>query len=113
MRADLIMAWLQQQSTRERPDTFTQTALGNRSRTLHGRGEPYISREGFLQDQLVEREFRDGLPQPLVLPLQLLQPLRLIELQAAVLAPPLNGMDGSPSSTEAVGLEDDGGELWK
>lgn len=25
--ADLIRAWLQQQSTRERPDTFTQTAI--------------------------------------------------------------------------------------
>jgi hypothetical protein len=42
--ADLIMAWLQPQSTRERPDTFTQTALGICSSPLHGRGEPYISR---------------------------------------------------------------------
>ena len=37
------MAWLQQQPTRERPDTFTQTALGISSRPLHGRGEPYIT----------------------------------------------------------------------
>ncbi len=89
MHADLIMAWLQQQSTRERPDTFTQTALCNCPRPLHRRREPYISREGFLQDQLVEREVGNGLPQPIILPLKFLEPLRLVELQAAVLAPPL------------------------
>lgn len=71
---------------------------------MHGRGEPYISREGFLQDQLVQRELGDGLLQPLVLPLKLLQPLRLVELQAAVFTPPLDGMDGSPSLIEALGL---------
>jgi len=30
MRADLIMAWLQQQLARERPDTFAQTVLVRR-----------------------------------------------------------------------------------
>ena len=83
------MAWLQQQSIRERPDTFAQTALGNRSRTLHRRGEPYISREGFLQDQLVQRELGDGLLQPLVLAFEILQPFGLVEFQSAVLPAPL------------------------
>jgi len=90
------MAWLQPQPTRERPDTFTQTALGNCSRPLHGRGEPYISRQGFLQDLFVERQLRNSLLKPLVLALEFLEPLGLINLQAAVPAPPLNGMDCSP-----------------
>jgi len=104
-------------STVRRPHTHAapirEDASVRDQRTLASEKGSVFSREGFLQDQLVEREFRDGLPQPLVLPLQLLEPLRLIELQAAVLAPPLNGMDGSPSSTEAVGLGDYGGGLWK
>ena len=41
----------------------------------------------FLQDELVEGEVRDGLPQPGILKLQLLQPLHLVQLQAAVLLP--------------------------
>ena len=35
------MAWLQQQSTRERPDTFRQLSSSSRLRTLQ-RGGPYI-----------------------------------------------------------------------
>ena len=92
------MAWLQQQSTRERPDTFTQTALDIRSCPLHGRGEPYISLGGLGEDHLIERQVRDGLAQALVLLLELLHPLHLVELQPAELTPPANGMDGSPSS---------------
>ena len=42
MRADLVMAWLQQQPTRERPDTFRRTAVVVPPRTLHGRGGSYI-----------------------------------------------------------------------
>ena len=34
MRAHLIMAWLQQQPTRERPDTFTQAASDSRTKDL-------------------------------------------------------------------------------
>jgi len=49
-----------------------------------GKGSEF-SRQRFLQDQLVERELRDRLLEPLVLAFQLLEPLRLIHLQAAVL----------------------------
>ena len=42
MRAHLIMAWLQPQSTRERPDTFTQTAFDSSQEPLQRRGGPYI-----------------------------------------------------------------------
>jgi hypothetical protein len=42
MRAHLIMAWLQQQLTRERPDTFTQAASDSRTKDLARRGGPYI-----------------------------------------------------------------------
>jgi hypothetical protein len=34
MRAHHIMAWLQQQSTRERPDTFAQAASDSRTKNL-------------------------------------------------------------------------------
>jgi hypothetical protein len=36
MRADLIMAWLQQQLARERPDTFAQTGLVRRYEACKG-----------------------------------------------------------------------------
>jgi len=38
-----------------------------------------------LQDELVQGEVRDGLPEPGILKLQLLQPLHLIQFQPAVL----------------------------
>ena len=44
-----------------------------------GKGSVF-SRQSFLQDQLVEREFRHRLLQPLVLALKFLQALRLIHL---------------------------------
>jgi hypothetical protein len=44
------MAWLQQQSTRERPDTFTQLSPSSCPRTLHGRGGPYIFCSDFLHN---------------------------------------------------------------
>ena len=53
--ADLIVAWLQPQPARERPNTFTQTALGTCLRPLHGRGEPYISADDVLKHLFVER----------------------------------------------------------
>jgi len=52
-RADLIMAWLQQQSTRERPDTFTQLSPLSWPRTLHGRGGPYVFCD-LLEHRIVE-----------------------------------------------------------
>src|SRR6185312_13947766 len=52
-----------------------------------GKGSVF-SRQSFLQDLLVERQLRNSYLQPLVLALELLQPLGLINLQAAVLAPP-------------------------
>jgi len=43
MRAHLIMAWLQQQSTRERPDTFIcKLSSFDAQRSLQCRGGPYI-----------------------------------------------------------------------
>jgi hypothetical protein len=36
--AHLIMAWLQEQFTRERPDTFTQTAFDSSQEPLQRRG---------------------------------------------------------------------------
>jgi len=88
-RADLIMAWLQPQPTRERPDTFRQTALGNCSRPLHGRGEPYISLDDVLQHLLVERQIRHDPLQAPVLLLELAQPLHLTRHQAGVFLIPI------------------------
>jgi hypothetical protein len=39
MRADLIMAWLQQQLARERPDTFRRTAVVRTTKTLARAGQ--------------------------------------------------------------------------
>ena len=47
-----------------------------------------VSPRRFLQDQLVQRQIRHRLAQPGILDLQLLQPLHLVELHAAILAPP-------------------------
>jgi len=83
------MAWLQQQPTRERPDTFTQTVVVTCLRTLHGRGGPYISADDVLQHLLVERQVDDDLLQPAVLFLKLTQSLHLRRHQAGVLLPPI------------------------
>src|SRR5690606_19933139 len=54
-----------------------------------GRGSE-VSRGGLFQDQLLERQVRHSLAQPVVLFLELLQPLYLVTLQAAeLLAPPI------------------------
>ena len=71
VRADLIMAWLQQQPTRERPDTFTQLSSSSRPRTLHGRGGPYISAQCVLKHLLVEAQIGHDPPQLVVLVLEL------------------------------------------
>src|SRR5690606_1816095 len=52
-----------------------------------GKGSVF-SRERLLQDQLVERQFGNGLLQAVVLTFEILEPLGLIELQPAVLTPP-------------------------
>ena len=49
MRADLIMAWLQQQPTRERPDTFRRTAVVSTTKTLARAGQVIHFSQGFLQ----------------------------------------------------------------
>ena len=56
MRAHLIMAWLQQQSTRERPDTFTQTAFDSSQEPLRRRGGPYIFGRSAQQSRPAERK---------------------------------------------------------
>src|SRR5215467_5160192 len=83
------MAWLQQQSTRERPDTFTQLSSSSRPRTLHGRGGPYIFCQQVLQRRIVEHGVRQKLLQPGVLALQPLQALGLRDLKPAVLGLPI------------------------
>ncbi len=40
------------------------------------------------QDELVQSQIRDGLPQPLALELKLLEPLHLVGLQATILLAP-------------------------
>lgn len=51
-----------------------------------------VSRGGLAKDQLLERQIRDRLAQPLVLLLKILQPLHLVALQAAeFLAPAVIG----------------------
>ena len=67
-----------------------------------------VSLCGLCQDQLVQRQIRHRSPEPGVLGLQLLQPLHLVALQAAILIPPSNGMDGSPSTIQAESLEEEG-----
>ena len=52
------MAWLQQQLTRERPDTFTQTAPDRNPNPLQRRGGPYIFSQDVLQHRLVQRQIR-------------------------------------------------------
>jgi hypothetical protein len=83
------MAWLQQQSTRERPDTFTQLSSSSHPRTLHGRGGPYIFCEYVLQCRVVEHGVRLQLLQPGVLALQPLQALGLGDLEPALLGLPV------------------------
>src|SRR5262249_5447516 len=52
-----------------------------------------VSLGGLFQDQLVQRQISHCPLQPGVLPLKLLQPLRLIQLQTAILgAPPIIGL---------------------
>jgi hypothetical protein len=88
-RADLIMAWLQRHSTRERPDTFTQLSSSSCPRTLHGRGGPYIFCQQVLQRRIVEHGVRQELLQPGVLVLQPPQALGLRDLKPTVLGLPV------------------------
>src|ERR1700730_16392298 len=69
-----------------------RSETGSRERTCatHARFREglSISPEGFLQDQLVERQLRHRPLEPAVLLLHFLEALGLVELQTAVLAPP-------------------------
>ena len=89
MRAHLITAWLQQQSTRERPDTFTQLSPKRTSKTLQRRDGPYIFCQKILQRRIVEHRVGQQLLQPSVLALHRLQALRLGDLEPAVLGLPV------------------------
>jgi|GEM_PF-3108235 len=88
--ADLIMARLQPQPTRERPDTFMQLESSSaRCRVpLHGRGGPYILSQKVFQSGIVERRFCQ-MPFPLrVLVFQRLQPLGVRYVHAAEFGSP-------------------------
>ena len=60
-----------------------------------------VSLGGFLQNQLIQRQISDSSSQPQILPLELLEAPCLLDLQAAVLLAPTNGMDGSPSTASS------------
>ena len=83
----LRRAWLSNDSTRATlRDIQARTDVLN-ARPLAGKGLVF-SLESFLQDQLVQRQLGYRLLQALVLAFEILETLSLIELQAAVLAPP-------------------------
>ena len=102
------MAWLQQQLTRERPDTFTQTAPDRNPNPLQRRGGPYIFSQDVLQHRLVQRQIRHHTLQLRVLVLKLLQPPDLAHTHAGIDFLPSNGMDGSPSTIQAESLQEEG-----
>ena len=66
------------------------------------------ARGSLFQDQLLERQVRHSLAQPVVLFLKLLEAFHLIALQATKLLAPPNGMDGSPSTSQAESLQEEG-----
>src|SRR5690606_26026220 len=70
----------------KRSDTENFARHGRRTAD-DGRGSE-VSRGGLFQDQLLERQVRHSLAQPVVLFLELLQPLHLVTLQAAELLAP-------------------------
>src|SRR6185369_16009370 len=73
-----------------------------RHRRAGARGSE-VSPGGLLQDQLVEREIRDGLAQARILGLQRLHALDLVRLQAAVLLAPAIVRDlGDPNRADRV-----------
>src|SRR5690606_14235411 len=71
-----------------------QTAPRRRTSPRHGRRSDgdgrgsIVSRGSLFQDQLLEREVRHSLAQPVILFLEFFQPLHLIALQAAELLAP-------------------------
>jgi len=75
------LTWLTQARRRAGLRTFSAIASRSPRRRRYSRG-------GLARDQLLEREVRNGLPQPLVLLLQLLEPFHLVGLQPAELLPP-------------------------
>jgi len=82
------MAWLQPQSTRERPDTFMQLESSfTMSRTLHGRGGPYILSQKVFQSGIVEHCIGQEPLQLRVLVFQRLQPLGFGYVHAARISP--------------------------
>jgi hypothetical protein len=88
-----------------RPDARRSTELAGRARCTHGgaRGS-VVSPCRLPQDELVEGEVRDGLSQPGILQFKLLQPLDLVQLQAAVLlTPPVIGHLGHPDLPHSAG----------
>lgn len=70
------MAWLENQPTRERPDTFTQTGMSS-GRTLHRRGETYISLDDVLKHFPVQGQIGNSFLEPVILVFQLSQAFHL------------------------------------
>ena len=65
---------------------------------------PVVGSVGLLQDQLVQRQVGDGLPQSAVLQFEFFQPLNLIELQAAeLIAPAMVGHLAHADRADRVG----------
>ena len=98
----LRRTWLSDDSARA---TFRDIGVNGRAQRTPACGKGLVfSLESFLQDQLVERQLGHGLLQPIVLAFEILQALGLVELQAAILAPPaivalLRDADASASNS--------------
>ena len=87
-------------------------ARSSHDRRTHGVGRGLeVSLCGLRQDQLVQRQIRHRSPKTIVLSLQLLQPLHLIALQAAILIPPSIVRDYSPKRRRLLICYDSKGNL--
>jgi hypothetical protein len=98
----------QQHNRHDAPTPGVASARAPRT-LVCGKGSVF-SRQSFHQDLLVQRELGTALLEALVLALELLQPLGLIDLQAAVLTAPLvvgllrrGGQFSAPMSASGAG----------
>ena len=89
MRAHLIMAWLQQQPTRERPDTFTQAASDGRTKDLATPGQTIHFLQRYPSAWRCRASPRPTASSAWLLVLQRPQTLRVRYIEAAALGFPL------------------------
>jgi hypothetical protein len=72
-----------------KPGARKPRPAGEHDRRSAGDGKgSVLSLKRLLEDQLVQRQIRDGFAQTLVLPLQVLHPFRLVELEPAIVPAP-------------------------